>query len=282
MMLSKITGLPFVIITQADYEQIRDITGGPIIRSLRFTLLDRALERFVFSQADLVLADREYYVEYASRHGAGNNLVKKIGIAAHPIFYEELPKKDCGYLCEISRKADSYIMVIGRLEKEKYPEEMIEAFEVAKKLVNKDIVLIFAGDGPLRKSLIEKAKKCYLEDSVFLPGNLDRKSLKLALTTCDAVLAPCTGFALIEAALCASPIIAYEWEWHKEIIENEKTGIMAKMRDPVDMGEKLAIIIEDKGFARMLGRNARKFCKNSFSRKKAIDDLRNAYRLLNK
>jgi len=210
-------------------------------------------------------------------------------MAVHQDFYGDLPgawdqtwlpgpDPDKPLLSSLGRRADRYVLVVGRLADEKYPLDALEATALARKETGLDLLLIFSGTGSLESALRRRAHDLDMADAVVFPGNLDRPRLKRAMAECDAVLAPCTGFALAEAALRGAPIVAYDWEWHSEVVQPDRTGLLAPFRDRQAMGHALARLLTDRKLARKLGSQARRHALDHFAPGRNIQNLRRAYR----
>src|SRR5438270_2930637 len=68
---SRLLGLPYAVIITRDYDWDWSVLGKQAFRSVYPTRrLERAVGRWVLRNADLVLADREYYRQFAVRNGA--------------------------------------------------------------------------------------------------------------------------------------------------------------------------------------------------------------------
>src|SRR5207237_9982331 len=71
---SRLLGLPYAVIITRDYDWDWAVLGkqafGSVYPSRR---VERAVGRWVLRHADLVLADRKYYRDFAIRNGAARN-----------------------------------------------------------------------------------------------------------------------------------------------------------------------------------------------------------------
>src|SRR6185437_10563027 len=68
---SRLLGIPYAVIITRDYDWDWAVLGKQAFRSVYPTRrLERAVGRWVLRHADLVLADRQYYREFAVRNGA--------------------------------------------------------------------------------------------------------------------------------------------------------------------------------------------------------------------
>ena len=68
---SRLLGIPYAVIITRDYDWDWKVLGKQAFRSVYPTRrLERAIGRWVLRNANLVLADREYYRQFAVRNGA--------------------------------------------------------------------------------------------------------------------------------------------------------------------------------------------------------------------
>jgi glycosyltransferase involved in cell wall biosynthesis len=94
---------------------------------------------------------------------------------------------------------------------------------------------------------------------MFFWGKATQEELAGLLPMAQAYLAPHSGRALSEAALAGLPLIAYNWEAQAEVVISGETGELVPYRDYKAMAESFIKILNDKGYARKLGENARKY-----------------------
>ena len=66
----------------------------------------------------------------------------------------------------------------------------------------------------------------------------------------DVNVAPLCGRSLLEASLSGCPAVAYDVDWHSEIVKDGKSGFLIPNLDYKAMGESLVILNRD-GVVRM-------------------------------
>lgn len=125
------------------------------------------------------------------------------------IFGVTLPKKD-----------DVNFINIGRLSPEKGQEKLISAFA---KLHNNysNTKLYIVGDGPLKKQLIQHAKRLGIENSVIFVGQLDNPFALLDQCDCFVLSSDYEGqgLVLLEAMIVGKPIIATDVTGVRSVLE---------------------------------------------------------------
>lgn len=150
------------------------------------------------------------------------------------------------------------IMFVGGLKARKNPEFLLN---VMQKINRSDTQLIFAGDGPLRYRL--KGKN--ISVTGFIP-----EADKLALYhQADVVVLPSLkegfGMTLAEAGASGLPVIGNNHSSIKEIIQDGKTGFLAKTNDVADWVDKLLQLIKSPDLRRKMGRAGQKFVRTNFT-----------------
>lgn len=85
------------------------------------------------------------------------------------------------------------------------------------------------------------------------------------------------GLAMLEAMAGAKAIVATETEGARELIENEKTGKLVPVKEPVELAGAIDEFLQDKTARQTFGKNAQKVAKEKFSLKRMIDETEKLY-----
>ncbi len=155
------------------------------------------------------------------------NNMKKDKISGHrDIFYNENLIK---------------FIIVGRLRVEKGHDYLIKAFSKVKvHLPNSKLIII--GDGPLRKELEQLIEKLALKNEVLLMGLRKNPYKYMAKSDIFVLSSKNEGFpiVLLEALACGLPIISTDCETGpREILDNGRYGLLAKVMDINDLAEKM-------------------------------------------
>jgi len=267
LIIRAITKKPYIENVICDYDLSFKSTGKPAYPKLKYRKIEKIIERIVFKNADLVFGGNDHLTEYAIRNGANKNrtfTVRDIGIGEKHFLPLNERKNIKEELNLVSKKA---ILYCGRLHKEKYVEDVIRAFEIVSKEVP-DSVLLLAGDGEQREYLEEIIKSLNLKNVIFL-GFKPQEYIFNLMYSVDLIVSPLTGSSLVEAALSSTPIVAYDVEWHSELIKDGKTGRLVKFRDYEEMANAMIEILNNPGLN--YGENARKLAIEMFSLEKTLE-----------
>ena len=157
------------------------------------------------------------------------------------------------------------ILFLGRLADKKGVEYLLEAIKLLK---NKEVKVLIAGDGPLRKKLEEFVKLNKIHDQVKFLGYVTGKEKINLIKSCGIFIIPSivTSYgdreglpvSLLEAMAASKTIIATNVGGIKEIIKNNYNGLLIKQKSPEDIVNAINKLFKNKNLAKRLGINARK------------------------
>ncbi|MDT0467651.1 glycosyltransferase [Streptomyces gibsoniae] len=157
-------------------------------------------------------AEREFV-----RIGARNVVRAPLGVdleQRHPAL------RDQGLRDQHARGDETLLVMCSRLSVEKRPGTALDALE-ALLLRGRRVVLVVAGDGPLRARLEQRARERELPVT-FLGHVRDRELLGSLQASADVCLAPgpaeTFGLAALEAMACGTPVVASSLSALPEVI----------------------------------------------------------------
>lgn len=136
------------------------------------------------------------------------------------------------------------------------------AAKIKDKIPN--LKVLIAGNGPDDKMLKDLTLELGLNEIVRFLGY--RTDLERIVPSADVVVS-CSyreGMPLniIEAMLCARPIVASRNRGHNELIDDNSSGLLFDMLDSDALAEKMMKIYQDKALALQMGENAYKKVQN--------------------
>lgn len=151
------------------------------------------------------------------------------------------------------RRYEKQIIFAGRLSKEK---GILNLLEVTKKLPD-DVHLLILGSGPDEDKVKESVKS--KPNLHFLGYQPKEKTISL-IRGSDVLIQPSIiegiSSTILEAMACKTPIIATNTGGNKELIENNKTGILVEPDSTENLLEKTLDLISNKQKAQNLGEEA--------------------------
>lgn len=236
--------------------------GAPVIFGSR--RIAKRLERFVLSHTALVLPIRDSLRQYAIANGARADATCVI---PHGInFGDFVHAESCDVRERYGLDRNAQILsFVGRLSKENYVDDILE---LARRLAQKrsDFSIVMAGGGPEEDRLrwLVSADGD-LKQFVRMIGFRPREEVATLRQASAVSLCLMGGFSLIEACAAASPVVAYDVEWHAELVRNGKTGFLVPTNDIDFLTESVDFILSDREKARLMGAEARQLAKKYHS-----------------
>lgn len=170
-----------------------------------------------------------------------NNMLSAISNGAHPkktklsrikieLSMLNESKVSRGQLADIPPHG-KIISVWSRLSPEKLVLEAVQAFEVLLKKTKEEMYLVVIGDGPEKQNITSYVQSSRYKDHIVLLGQKDRSYItQIALHSSLAVV-PYGGSSLVEAVMLNVPVVAFDIEWHNELIRDGETGYLADFPD---------------------------------------------------
>lgn len=140
-----------------------------------------------------------------------------------------------------------YIIAVGRLEKIKQFNVLIESYKASKLSDNKTKLLIF-GEGNEHENLRQLINKYQLNDDVYLKGFQKNIEGFIANSKALVMSSHSEGFpmVLIEALALKTPVISFDCKsGPSEIIENNRNGILVKNQDKEALTDALNQLLDE-------------------------------------
>jgi glycosyltransferase involved in cell wall biosynthesis len=275
---SRLLGLPYAVIITRDYDWDWAVLGKQAFRSVYPTRrLERAIGRWVLRHADLVLADRQYYRDFAVRSGAAPERAVATRVLADTAFVTA--RADSAVRQRYSPKSGPLLTYVGRLDPDKFSLDLVDCLSLVQRRFP-DVRLVCAGTGALCDDMRRRATHLGVLDNLCLPGSLPLEELPSLLASSDAVVAPHMGYTLIEAGLTGVPIVTFDYDFHAEIIADGETGYLAPLRDVKVLAERVCQVLEDAVTARAVGARLRERLLRDHSLDAVVPLYRQAYDLV--
>ena len=257
LLLSRLYRLPLEVRIVANFDLAYETGTLAYPRLLRWRWLEQRVARFTLSRADLVVTGSDDNDEFAVRNGARRAHLDRLGnwSMIDPI---HLAEPDARPRIESDLPFDERpsVITVGRLERVKHPEDVVRALAEARKEAP-DLFGVIVGDGSMRDELEQLRHELELDEHLFLPGDRDQHWLAGVLSRATVVAAPMAGLALVEAGLSGTPIVAYDVEWHGEVLTDRENALIVPYRDTAQMAGAICELIADRDLAGSLGRRGR-------------------------
>ena len=143
-----------------------------------------------------------------------------------------------------------------------------------------DVKFIIAGDGPYGKRLVKTIEQVRGKDKVYLLGH--REDVAAIINSIDILVHPSYANegipqTVLQAMAMKKPVIASDIPWLKEVVMDNKTGIIVPLKDPEGIAKAVIKLLLDKKLAKELGENGMNLARTSYSFKLMLDKLEDLY-----
>lgn len=237
--------------------------------------LEKLFESTVISAYDLVMADRIFYSQSCNFPKRCIGKYRPFGVRVDRLHYTDpASRRDLRETLGLSGK--KILLYVGRLHPVKYPDDAIRAMSFINREIG-DAVLLMAGAGVLEERLKEMAEREGIRESVRFLGPRRYEELIDLLYTADLLLAPHGGVTLVESALAATPIVAYDFDWHPECLEDSKMGYLVPFRDFEQMARKAVAVLKDDALREEMGSYCRAVAVKKYLRESSVEKEKSIY-----
>ena len=252
---------PLAVRVGCRFDEIFRVTGKPLMpRLFRFRWVEKVIERFVFPRCDLIAGANEDNMHYALENGGRADVatVFRYGNLIHANHWQEpnIRASADTILAELGLTGEKFVATIARLEPIKCVEDVIR---VVAELIRRGYCVkgLIIGDGVLRKKLESLTVVLGVGNDVIFAGNRAQEWIAAVLPRATAIISPQMGRALTEAALAGVPIVAYDYDWQREVVIDGQTGYLVPNRDWTELSNKTENILTDPVNGKRMGANAR-------------------------
>ncbi|MFH0846331.1 MAG: glycosyltransferase family 4 protein [Patescibacteria group bacterium] len=220
----------------------------------------------ILSHKTIVIAQKEY--QQIKRWLWVKNKLKLIYNGLQPICFLNRDEAQSFFEEKISSKLNDNLIIgtIAELTKNKGLKYAIKGF---KKIADKNPLakFIIIGEGEDREYLENKIKKYHLENKVFLIGKIIDASKYLKAFDIFLLSSIKEGFpfVLLEAGLAQLPVIATEVGGIPELIQDNKTGILVKIKEDDKIEDALEKLISNEPLKNKLAESLYNKIKEEFS-----------------
>ncbi|MBI5742141.1 MAG: glycosyltransferase family 4 protein [Nitrospirae bacterium] len=230
-----------------------------------------SIERFLSSLTDIIIvqsrADRATALK---RRIAPEEKLRIVYNGIDVSGYEEQDDAEqrMSFRNEIGADEDQVVIgTVGRLDRAKAHEYLIDAAELVLKNNGPGVRFVFVGDGPERDSLTERIEKKGLS-RYFLFLN-HRKDIPRIMRGIDMHVLPSIreGFpiALLEAMAAGVPSVTTNVGGSAEAVEEGVTGFVVPPGDPEGLAEAIMKLVDNRTLMTEMGRNGRSRIMNNFT-----------------
>ena len=243
---------------------IADLRGAPVVVHLHGAQFHsfaessgrttRALIRWMFRSATLVVVLSPEWAERVRTFSGRDDAV----VVENPVKVPTQPSQP---------SSPPVILFLGRIGARKGVQELLEAIADLQ-AVHADCRALVAGDGDIAWAT-EQAAKLPNPDLVSLPGWLDRRQTKDALSTASLFCLPSHDegkpVALLEAMAYGLPCVATPVGGIPSVLRDGETGLLVPVGDVASLRDALHFLLDSPGERVRLGAAARRLIEERYS-----------------
>jgi glycosyltransferase involved in cell wall biosynthesis len=262
LMLARFLKVPLVIRVGFRFDEIVRATGKPVMQRLfMFRWIEKIVERLVFPRCDLIAGANEDNMHYALENGGRSDVatIFRYGNLIHPLHWRKPNNRENANqtLSELGLLDVNFAVTVARLDPMKYVEDALRVFaELIRRGHNLKLLLV--GDGVLRGELESLANTLDVRNDVIFVGFQSQEWLAAVLPRATVILSPHMGRALTEAALAGVPVVAYDYDWQREVVVDGETGFLVPHKDWMGLSDKVEHILNHPNDGKIMGRKVRK------------------------
>lgn len=211
------------------------------------------IERYIAKITGRIITVSHYDLELALSSGVGDS--KRL-VCVHNGIPDILQNKKMHI-------SDVRFIMVARFERPKDQALLIMAFS---KLIDKNWMLEFVGDGPFFQDAVDLAKKYDLTDKIFFSGNCDNVVDRLASSDVFCLVSDWEGLPLtiIEAMREGLPVIASSVGGVPELVEDGKNGFLVSRGDLNGLVDSIQALIASEKNRLALGVEGRRLFEERF------------------
>jgi glycosyltransferase involved in cell wall biosynthesis len=259
-----------------------------ISRRVGYPLGKGALARARYKAAARIVAISQWVAEQLVESGAPK---EKISIVYEGVEMPGNPRAQSPHLARMrwgvagvsddakAARESPLLGCVGVLTPDKGHELLIRALAQLRKEYG-GCRLLLAGDGPSRPMLEALAMELGVSDAVIFAGFV--KDIESVYPALDVFLFPSSfeglGTSLLAAMSYEVPSVAFQCCAFGEIIENEKSGLLVEPGNVEGIVKAASRLLEDKEFARSVGRAGRERIGRIFSCDHMVEEMKKVYR----
>lgn len=250
---SRIFKIPLVISLHADYDMIYNL-GGPSFTIFGSRKIAKKLEKFILKKADKILPIRERLGDKVVNEFSIER--EKIRVIPHGLNTKEFLSIENIDIYKNFKldKNKKIISFVGRFSNENFIYDIIEIANLLSKKRD-DFLFVLVGEG-IEYNNISKIINENNYEFIKLLGFQNKDIVFNVRRISDISLCLVGGYSLLEAALAHSSLIAYNIDWHYEVVKNDQTGFLIEEGNKNEVVNKVDYLLNNERVLNELGNKA--------------------------
>lgn len=277
--LLKVTGMHNARIIYTPHAFITLSPNLSIKEKLIYRVIERSLGTLL---TDAVVTVSNHEAQHAVELGIP---LRKVSVITNGIdIDDEAPIARDDYRASIgARDNDIVIGFSGRLDYQKAPEVLIEAFlRLADVNTGSKLHLVMLGDGPKREELEKMVKDCPNSENIHFLGY--HPFAAAVLNAMDIFVLPSRyeglPYVLLEAMTARLPIVATYVGGNSELVHDGINGFLVSPDSVSELTEAISMLCSDSSIREFFGRTSFEIVKSSYRTQHMVENTINLYKRL--
>jgi glycosyltransferase involved in cell wall biosynthesis len=152
------------------------------------------------------------------------------------------------------------ILFVGSLIELKGVLDLVEAMSQVSAQIS-TVQLALVGGGYLRERLEDRVRELGLEKRVLFFGLQPSGEIPVWMNAADILVLPSYSegrpTVVLEAMACETAVVGTDIGGNRELIRSGETGLLAEVGNPLDLAEKLLVLLRDPALCQYMGRQGR-------------------------
>ena len=274
---SKLKKKPLIVTYHGDQQE----SYGTFLRRCSLKIYNKLFVNNILESSSLVISPSEPFIEESKFLGSFRGRIKVIpnGINQGEVTISKT-KENCR--SELGIPHDKVVFLfVGALSKYKGPDVLLKSINMVTKK-NKDVTLIYIGDGQMRYELESLSTKFGLNEIVKFVGFVEEQKKFEYFKAADVFVLPSTlntevfPIVLLEASASKLPMVVSDLNTFKCFIQDGVNGIVTKNSDFNDLAGTLLMLSTDDNLRKKMGENAYNMVED-FSWDKVAEETERVY-----
>src|SRR6266571_3221806 len=242
----------------------------------------RDIERLLVEQSDGIICCSNYMLDHIRDELGADNA--KIRVIPNGVEISRFKDGEPQHLLPIEATSENrkVILYVGRIVREKGIFTLLDAFEELRKR-DKNVSLVFVGEGPLKENLAREILWRKLSDRVKLAGFVDEQKLVSIYNSSDVFVLPSHyepfGMVVLEAMASRVPVVVSDIGGLSEIVEDGITGVKVPVSDSRALAEGIIRVLENRELSAQLKENAHRMIQERYRWDMIAEKTIEAYRI---
>jgi glycosyltransferase involved in cell wall biosynthesis len=200
---------------------------------------------------------------------------------ARSLTHKTMPCDRNNQIQDFCKQFDFCFSTIGRLSPEKRVDLAISALHAISAEYS-NVGLCILGDGRLRGTLEQQARRLGIRDKVLFAGYVENAAAKMHLFDCIALPSSTEGapMTILEAMRANVPVVATRVGAIPELLDNGNAGLFIASGDSSSLARVLAELMQSPTLGKMKTLHAYRHFSSHFTSEKMADSYRTLYKTL--